>query len=215
MLLMEIAHPAGRLDEQDRVLLCESVVDLFLAPDGHAEETNQRARAATHVAFRELQGWRTGLGRPPEHAAPPMIITLTVPEAWREEAGSTFIGLLGTAVRRLDDARGWQRARGSLWVRLDGVPDGSIGLDGRPSTANDVLEFLTEDFRAAQARGTAAPAPEGKLMDPVCGMTVSDGKGTITLVHDGSRVGFCSHGCRAAYARREGIAVPEQPVRHA
>lgn len=207
MLLIEIAYPTGRLDDRDRVLLCESILDLFLAPEGHAEETNQRAREATHIAFRELQGWTTGLGAPPDGAAPPMIITLTVPEVWRHEAGGTFIGLLRTAVRRLDDDRSWERARGSLWVRVDGVPDGGFGLDGFPATADDVLDFLTEDFREAQANGMVAPAPAGKLIDPICGMTVHDGRGSIIVEHDGSRVGFCAPGCRDAYLRKHPEAV--------
>lgn len=209
MLLIEIAHPAGRLNNQDRDLLCDSILDLFLAPEGHADETNQRARDMTHIAFSELQGWRTGHGAPDEHAAPPMIITLAVPGAWRDEAGQTFIGLLRTAVRRLDDARGWKRKQGSLWVRVDGLRDGDIGLDGRSATAADVLEFMTADFRAAQASGAAAPAPEGKLIDPICGMTVPDVKGAIALEHDGIRVGFCATGCRDAYAEREGIPLPQ------
>ena len=132
-----------------------------------------------------------------------MIITLTVPEAWREEAARTFIGFVRTAVRRLDDDRGWQRERASLWVRVDGVPDGSIGLDGRPATADDVLDFLTEEFREALANGTAATPPDGKLIDPICGMTVRDGKGAVILEHRGDRWGFCSLGCRDAYVRRE------------
>lgn len=207
MLLIEIAHPAGTLDDAAQDLLSTSVIDLFLPSGGHAEETSRRARASTHIAFRELQGWHTGDGPPAEGAAPPMTITITVPEAWRAEAGHTFIGLLRTAVRRLDDARGWERARGSLWVRVDGLRDGDFGLDGHPATAEDVLTFLTEDFRASRANGTAAPAPEGKLLDPICGMAVSDGRGTITLEHDGARLGFCARGCRDAYLSEHPEAV--------
>ncbi|MEE3850839.1 hypothetical protein VZC37_10885 [Gordonia sp. LSe1-13] len=205
MLLIEIAHPAGRFDNEDRAILGDAILDLFLAPDAHTTDTIDRARQATHIAFRELHGWRTGFGTPSADGAPPVIITLTVPAAWRDEGGDTFMGLLRTAVRRLDEARGWDRPRGGLWIRVDGVPDGQIGLDGRPSTADDVLSFLTEDFRSAQEKGTAAPAPAGRLVDPICGMIVPDGRGTITLDHDGVRLGFCADGCRAAYARREGL----------
>ncbi|MBK1787127.1 hypothetical protein [Prauserella cavernicola] len=215
MLLIEIAHPEDTLDDNDHQVLSNSIVDLFLAPDGHAEETDQRARTTTHIAFRELRNWRTGHGTPPKDAAPPMILTVTVPEAWRAEAGRTFIGLLRTAVQRLDTARDWKRERGTLWVRVDGVPDGDIGLDGRPATSEDVLDFLTEDFRAAQASGTTTPAPEGKLIDPVCGMTVADRGNAVTIVHNGVRLGFCAHGCRNSYAQRHGIPVPGDDPRSA
>ncbi|TDE90018.1 YHS domain-containing protein [Occultella glacieicola] len=207
MLLIEIAHPAGRLTPADHDLLGEAVVGLFLAPEGHAEETSVRARGATHIAFRELSGWRTGHGVPAADAAPPLIITVTVPRSWRDEAGGTFIGLLRHAVRRLDDARGWHRTEGSLWVRVVGVADGDIGLDGRPATGADVVDFLTEDFRSALANGSVAPPPAGKLLDPVCGMTVPDGRGAIVLEHDGRRWGFCAAGCRDAYLREHPAAV--------
>lgn len=212
MMLIEIAHPAGRLDDHDRELAGRAITDLFLgvdgAPHGHAVETIRRARTATHIAFRELQGWRTGDGPVAPDAAPPLIITLTVPEAWCREGGArTFIGLLRTAVRRLDDHHGWKRPRGSLWVRVDGVPDGSIGLDGYPATGDDVLAFLTEEFQAARENGTAAPVPEGRLPDPICGMTVSDGKGSLVMEDGGERLGFCSQGCQDAYVKGHPEAV--------
>lgn len=207
MLLIEIAHPTGRLDDHDRELVSRAVIDLFLGSHGHAPETIQRARTATHIAFRELRGWWTGDGPVPDDVAPPLIITLTVPEAWREEAAGTFIGLVRTAVKRLDDHHGRQRPRGSLWVRVDGVPDGSLGLDGRPATGDDVLAFLTEEFRAAWESGTSAPVPEGRLPDPICGMTVADGKNSLVMEDDGRRLGFCSQGCQGTYAREHPEAV--------
>ena len=207
MLLMEIAHPTGSLDERDRDQLSGAFLDLFLEAPGHTEESLGRVRSATHVAFRELRGWRTGDGPPQEGTAPPMIITLTLPQAWQGESAAPMIGLLRTAVRRLDDDRGWVRPRGSLWIKVEGVPDGSIGLDGRPATASDVLAFLSEDARAARENGTAAPVPEGRLPDPVCGMTVADGKGALVVEDRGERLGFCSRVCRDTYVGEHPSAV--------
>ncbi|MBE3001338.1 YHS domain-containing protein [Nocardiopsis sp. HNM0947] len=199
MLLMEIAHPTGSLDNCDRDQLSGAFLDLFLGAPGYTEEILRRVRPTTHIAFRELQGWRSGDGPPREGTAPPMLVTVTLPQAWQEESAAFLIGLVRTAVRRLDDDRGWVRPRGSLWIKVEGVPDGSIGLDGRPATASDVLAFLTEETRAARENGTAAPVPEGRLPDPVCGMTVADGKGALVVEYRGERLGFCSRVCRDTY----------------
>lgn len=84
---------------------------------------------------------------------------------------------------------------------------GRLGLDGRPATGDDVPAFLTEEFRAAWESGTSAPVPEGRLPDPICEMTVADGKNSLVMEDDGRRLGFCSQGCRAAYARERPEAV--------
>ncbi|CAM3124615.1 hypothetical protein [Tsukamurella hominis] len=202
MFLIEIAHPAGAFGDDDRGLLADRILDPLLGA-GHApEETMMRAALATHIAFHELEGWRTGGGPPAPGAAPPVIVTVTVPEEWREDGGARhFIGIVRAAVRRLDRERGWERDLGTLWVRVDGVPDGCIGLDGKPASAADVLDFITEVYRASVTEGRTPEIPDGKLLDPTCGMFVTDGPDAIVLEHDGVRVGFCARGCQEAYAR--------------
>ncbi|BDH58014.1 hypothetical protein [Tsukamurella sp. PLM1] len=208
MFLIEIAHPADAFDDADRDLLADRILEPLLGAGHGPAETLMRAALATHVAFRELRGWRTGDGPPQPGFAPPLIVTVTVPDEWREDGGARhFIGVVRAAVRRLDHERGWDRDLGSLWVRVDGVPDGCIGLDGKPATAADVLDFLTEVYRASVADGRAPEVPDGKLLDPTCGMFVTDAPGVIALEHDGVRVGFCAQGCRDAYAREHGLPV--------
>ncbi len=72
----------------------------------------RRVRTMAHLGFRELLDWTTGDGpwRPP--AAPPLWLTITVPESWRDETARHTIGWIRRAIRRLDDRRGWQRVRG-------------------------------------------------------------------------------------------------------
>lgn len=207
MILIEIAHPAGAFTEQDRDLLAGRVRDALLAVEHAPEETMRRARAMTHVAFRELHGWHTGDGPLAPGSTPPVLLTITVPEAWRAEISRHAISVLRAAVHRLDRVRGWKRRGGDLWVTVHGVPDGSIGLNGKASTADDVLAYMTEEFRAAQAAGHAQPIPAGMLLDPICGMLVRPGRGSITLDHGGNTVGFCSLGCRDAYAGEHGLGV--------
>lgn len=202
MMLIEVAHPAGALRSADRELLTDRILTVLLTTDHAPEETMRRARSMTHVAFRELHGWHTGDGPLASGAVPPMIITITVPELWREEVSRHTIGAIRAAVRRLDVTRGWHRNGGDLWVNVLGIPDGSIGLNGKATDADGVLDFMTEDFRTAQASGAAMPVPDGMLVDPICGMLVRPGKESITLEEDDATIGFCALGCRDAYVRQ-------------
>ncbi|MDA2807712.1 hypothetical protein [Nocardiopsis suaedae] len=209
MFLIEIAHPEGALaDEDRRTVAAEIVAGLTGAGEEEAaEETMRWARRMTHVAFRGLGGWTTGDGPVTDGAAPPVWVTVTLPEHWREESARHCMGWIRRAVRKVDEAHGWERVGGDLWVNIVGVADGSIGLNGKPATGESVVEYMTADFRAAFEEGRVA-LPEGRLLDPECGMQVADGPRAMVLEHDGVRYGFCAEGCRTAFAKRHGIEVP-------
>jgi hypothetical protein len=208
MFLIEIAAPRDALSETDRRDLAGAICEVLVG-DQHSvpEETLRRARAMTHVSFRENDGWTTGDGPWTPGQAPPLIATFTVPEAWRAEMSRTAIGAVRRAVNRLDRAHGWQRPHGHLWVNVVGVADASIGMDGRPATADDVVGSMTEEFRA-RSEPDGAELPEGVAIDPMCGMRVRLGPSAITLDHDGETKAFCAAACRAAYARQHGLPVP-------
>lgn len=208
MNLIEIVHPAGALTEDDQAQLAAEIVSGFTGESEDAPEaTLRRARAMTHVGFKELNTWFTGDGPWTENSPPPLWITMTVPEIWREELSRYAIGWLRRTVRRLDATHGWQRSSGALWINVVGIDDGSIGLDGKPSSADDVVATMSEDFRASLEAGDVQ-VPDGMLLDPMCGMLVKDVRGAILLNHDGKRFGFCAESCRAAFVRRRGLAVP-------
>lgn len=210
MNLIEIRCPVGALDADDRAAFAGDITVGLVGDqmaDDVPEETLGRARAMTHVGFRELDGWTTGEGPWQVGTTPPLWITMTVPDQWRDEMARHVIGWLRRAVRRLDARHGWQRSVGDLWINLTGVADGSIGLDGKPATADDVVAVMSEEFRARVDAGEI-DLPDGVVIDPMCGMKVKLGRGAITLEHGGTTMGFCAWSCRAAYARREGIPVP-------
>lgn len=212
MNLIEISHPCGALSEEDHALLAGEII-VGLVGDGDLpdaevpEATMRRARTMTHIGFRELTAWHTGDGPWDPAATPPLWITMSLPEAWREETSRHLIGWIRRAVRRLDAAHGRHRTGGDLWINVVGVADGSIGLNGKPMTADAVLSYMTEAFRASYVAGEI-DLPEGVVVDPMCGMQVKLGPRAITLEHRDETLGFCAEACRAAYARREGIPVP-------
>ena len=95
-----------------------------------------------------------------------------------------------------------------MWVNVVGIADGSIGLNGKATTAAGVVNYMTEEYRAAAHAET--DLPYGVVIDPICGMQVRLGPSAITLDHDGTTIGFCAAGCRDAYAQNEGL-VPNAP----
>lgn len=212
MNLIEISIPRDSLTPDDRSGLATAIAAAVLG-EGSAEvatapeETMRRARAMTHVGFVQVDGWTTGSGPWQGSGAPPLRVTVTVPEQWREQMAGHVVRAVRGAVRRLDRTHGWRREPADLWVVVVGVADGSIGLGGEPSTADDVLSFMTEEFRA-RLRAGEVTVPDGVVLDPVCGMRVRLGRRALTLQHDGRTVGFCAPGCRDAYAREHGLPVP-------
>ena len=212
MNLIDISCPAGGLTEQDRQWLAAEIVSGLVGSDeigeaGVPEDTMRRARRMTHVGFRELTDWTTGDGPWQPGSAPPLWVTATVPEEWREELSRHLFGWVRRAVKRLDQRHGWQRDGGSLWINLVGIADGSIGLNGKPTTADDVVLFMTEEFRSRLDAGLKLP--EGIVVDPICGMQVRLGPRAITLEQGDEVVGFCAKSCRDAYARRHAIPIPD------
>jgi YHS domain-containing protein len=207
MNLVEIACPRGAMSEDERARMAASITSATVGETEMAPEaTLKRARRMTHIAFRELDGWTTGDGPVAPDAPPPFVITVTVPEAWRSEVSRQFTGVMRAAIRRYDAGRGYSRAGGDVWINTVGILDGSIGLNGTASTADDVLAYMTEEYRAGSTESTGLP--DGVVIDPICGMHVRLVPKAITLDHDGTTVGFCSLGCRAAYARQHGLEIP-------
>lgn len=206
MQLIEITYPENSLDADTRAAIAHQVASgLIGGADGRApQSTMQRARAMTHVVFHPAQNWTTGDGPLRSDQPTPFLVTVTVPDAWRNELSAHAIGLIRSVLEQHSPPGDRTRHGGDIWINVIGVRDGSIGLNGNASTAEDVLMYMTEEHRR---NPTVVDLPEGVVADPICGMQVQLGPDALTLEHDGTVVGFCSKGCRATYARQHGIRV--------
>lgn len=202
MFLIDVSYPESSLDDEARAAIAAQVINGFVGYDAAPESTMRRGRTMTHVAFHPAQSWTTGDGPLAPGQAPPFHVTVTVPEAWREEMNEHATGVIRGAIEQHDRAGGSTRTGGDVWINVVGIDDGSIGLNGKPSTADDVVLYMTEEYRA---NASEDDLPDGVVVDPICGMYVRLGPEAITLDHDGTVVGFCAQGCRSAYAREHGI----------
>lgn len=64
-----------------------------------------------------------------------------------------------------------------------------------------------------QQQGNPELAP-GEHIDPVCGMTVEEGQGAITLEYQGTTYYFCSNGCRRSFEKDPEKYLREGPQGH-
>jgi xanthine dehydrogenase accessory factor len=83
-----------------------------------------------------------------------------------------------------------------------------IGARTPEEIALSIAAELVRDVRLGGLRvATDAPATPATAVDPICGMTVTVGPGTLHLRHDGRDVWFCAPVCRSRYAADVGVEV--------
>ncbi|NUR89849.1 MAG: YHS domain-containing protein [Nonomuraea sp.] len=81
-------------------------------------------------------------------------------------------------------------------VHVISVHEGGYGLRGRPQRSADVLRLIEQ-----AKTGSTAPAPDGTVVDPVCGATVPL-QDAVLLERDGHTYGFCCPHCRGHFVKR-------------
>jgi xanthine dehydrogenase accessory factor len=114
------------------------------------------------------------------------------------EAGLPYVGLVAS-VKRADGVLGELRGDGvsaELLARLD-VPAGiEIGARTPAEIAVSILAKVVSVRRSQPVELESAAT----AVDPICGMTVAALPGTLSLVHDGETVYFCSQACKDEFA---------------
>jgi hypothetical protein len=203
MNLFEIHYPEEALDESDRQAIAEALLENLLVEPDAPPSALERAGSMTYVHFGPGQTWLSGVGARPAAQPWPLIVNVTVPEAWLDDLSRRSIG----AVRAAIASRAPQIGLGvepKVWVNVRGVAEGSIGMGGRPSSSTDIVRYLTAEVTVPDEQSLG----DGVYVDPVCGMHVRMGDGAVTLDDHGTLVAFCGTGCRDVYAEDHGLAVP-------
>lgn len=193
MNLIDITYPAGTLEPAGQSAIAESIIANLLVEPNAPAEAIRRAGLITHVWFHEAQAWTTGAGAYRDGPTP-FAVTITVPEAWREEISRHAISAVRVALAQ--HVPGAVTDEGNVWINVVGVADGSIGMNGKAAHSSDIVRLLTKGLDIPEP----IDLPVGVVIDPVCGMQVHLGKGAITLQHNGRSLGFCATGCRDVYA---------------
>lgn len=201
MNLIEVTYPEGTLDEIQRQAIADAIIASLLVEPDAPQQAIERAGRATHIWFHAAQTWTTGAAPNATAHRHTFVVTITVPEAWRDELSQHAIGAVRTALARHVPTAFYEDA--AVWINLVGVHEGSIGMNGRPSISTDIVRYLTQGIEPPNA----TELPDGVVIDPVCGMSVHIGPNTLTLIQDGQTIGFCAGGCRSVYAQDHGIPI--------
>ncbi|WP_419992565.1 hypothetical protein [Streptomyces boninensis] len=211
MLLIEVFVPKGTLSAAEQEALGRRIVDaLMVEDDSHAIELLDAQRAITQVLVHEPTAWVLGQRPAADAAAPPRyLVRVTVPAAWRKDMSGYAVETITEALAATERAAGRDpdrvRREPHATVLVDGVSEGGVGLMGRVMSTMDLTEFVSRPYRDATAADPAPSAPEGSLIDPICGMRVALDDSALTLVHDGVLYGFCHGLCRRAFADEHGV----------
>lgn len=204
MTLIEVFVPKGSLSEADRDALGEHLATELLSGEG---DVVRRARAMAWVLIHEPRNWTVGGSAVASIDPPRFIVRLTVPgghmnDAQRAEAVARITRALSSFAG--DSQRLYRHPH--AWVQIVEAPDGSLGLFGQVLGNADLVQLIVDPAHEAVVRKRAHATPaDGKLVDPICGMTVELTDTAITLELDGEIVAFCSTACRDAFAEAHAI----------
>ena len=214
MLLIEVFVPRGALSETEKETLATRLIDtLMVEDDSHAMEILDAQRTLTQVLVHEPATWVLGQRPAADPADPPRyLVRVTVPGSWRKEMSAHTVeivtGVLAETER--DAGRDPERVRSEphAVVLVHGVSEGSVGIHGRAMSSLDLTELVSRAYRDDAAARPAPEPPRGKLVDPVCGMSVENDGSALTLVHEGVLYGFCHGLCRRSFADEHGLTGP-------
>lgn len=184
----------------DKQALAERLLHGVVTEDDAPESVMAGARALTHVVVHDPVAWATG-----GDDAPRYLVRLTVPGAWNQgQFGEYVIPKITDVLASFEDDPGRLRREPHCVVQIVGLREGSLGVLGGVTGITEITKLITEGFRTS---GEQRQAPEGSVIDPVCGMVVELATTPFTLTHDGQTYGFCAAVCRKVFAEEKAIPV--------
>ncbi|MGW7518181.1 hypothetical protein ACWGJ2_21590 [Streptomyces sp. NPDC054796] len=211
MLLIEIFVPRGALDEEEREELGRRAIDrLMVEDDSHAMDVINAQRAITQVLVHEPGTWVLGQRPTADPANPPRyLVRVTVPASWRKDMSGHVVRILTDVLAETELAAGRDpervRREPHAVILVEGISEGGVGIHGRAMSSLDLTELISRPYRDNTSVHPAPGPPQGKLIDPVCGMSVDLDASTLTLEHEGTLYGFCHGLCRRAFADEHGV----------
>ncbi|UBU08668.1 hypothetical protein [Nonomuraea gerenzanensis] len=210
MLLIEVFVPAGALRADERQALGRLLIDTLMSEDdSHAIEIIDAERLITQVLVHEPATWVLGQRPAADPADPPRyLVRVTVPASWRREMCEEVVTMVTDALAETERQAGRDpgrvRREPHAVVLVEGVSEGGIGIHGKAMSTLELTELISRPYRDRTAGQEAPAGAAGKLIDPICGMSVEPDS-PITLVHEGTLYGFCHGLCRRAFADEHGL----------
>ncbi|HZE39163.1 MAG TPA: hypothetical protein VE172_10170 [Stackebrandtia sp.] len=201
MIVIDVTVPHGRFSTDERRGLARAlnVRDLLRLDDGNIDHADpgvlELYESLTHVVVREADAW-IAAGEPAETAeAAPYLVDVRVGAFGREMAGH-LIGRITDQIGRFDGDTERPRREPTVLVHVFAIGEGAYGVYGEPLKQSGFTSMIAE-----AKRNDADAAPEGMLVDPLCGAIVAEAE-AVMLERDGQTYGFCCTHCRGHFAKQ-------------
>ncbi|MET8777867.1 ATPase [Nocardia sp. NPDC004654] len=200
MMTIELFVSPGVLDAERKQALAERILHALTTEDSAPDAVLDKARELTHVLVREPEVWATG-----GPAAPRYLVRLTVPGAWSNnpQFADHVVPMITGAIAATEPDPDRLTREPHCVVQIVGLRERGLATLGRTLTSTELTELLTDDYRNS---GETREAPEGFVIDPVCGMTVELATADLTLTHNGTDYAFCAPACRKLFAEEHAIS---------
>ncbi|HEX2133359.1 MAG TPA: hypothetical protein VHH15_17565 [Actinophytocola sp.] len=187
----------GRAEHKQRI--ADRLLHDLITEDSAPESVLAAARALTHVVVHEPPVWATGGA----DEQPRYLVRLTVPGSWNNnEFGAYVIPRITRSIAEFEEDPDRLYRDPHCVVQIVGLREHSVGTLGQVTTSTEITKLMTEEFRAS---GEHREAPEGSVVDPVCGMAVDLATATITVTHEGTTYAFCAPVCRKVFVEENAI----------
>ncbi|MEV0342791.1 ATPase [Nocardia sp. NPDC050713] len=200
MMTIELFVSPGVLDAERKQALAERILHALTTEESAPDAVLDKARELTHVLVREPEVWATG-----GPAAPRYLVRLTVPGAWSNnpQFADHVVPMITGAIAATEPDPDRLTREPHCVVQIVGLRERGLATLGRTLTSTELTELLTDDYRNS---GETREAPEGFVIDPVCGMTVELATADLTLTHNGTGYAFCAPACRKLFAEEHAIS---------
>ncbi|MCP2316610.1 YHS domain-containing protein [Nocardia amikacinitolerans] len=199
MMTIELFVSAGVLDVERKQALAERILHALTTEDSAPDAVLNKARELTHVLVREPEVWATG-----GPAAPRYLVRLTVPGAWSNNPhfAEHVVPMITEAIAATEPDPERLTREPHCVVQIVGLREHGLATLGRTLTTTEITKLMTDDYRSS---GETRRAPDGFVIDPVCGMTVELATADFTLTHNGIDYAFCAPVCRKVFAEEHAI----------
>jgi len=197
MMTVEVFTTHG--SAESRRALADRLLAELLAEEDAPESVLAGASEFVHVVVHEPVAWATG----GPAGSPRHLVRITVPGSWNAvEFGPYIIPRVTEIVASFEDDPTRLHREPHCVVQVVGLREHAVGTLGRATTSTEITRLMTENYRRSGERVTA---PEGSVVDPVCGMVVELATATFTLDHAGTTYAFCAPSCRKVFAEDHAI----------
>lgn len=201
MMLIEVFATKNSLDQAQRAMLAERLVNEVMRADKAPAALIERTRAFTYVVIHDLDLMPGGHAMSSD-SRPHYLVRMTIPTGNGAHAmrGGEIVERITRVLSEVEGDAERLYQKPAAWVQIIEVPDGNMGVYGQVVRIGDLMKMVTTPGYKPSA-GNTAPGETGKpddesLIDPICGMRVTLEEHAITVVRDGITYGFCSTVCR-------------------